>query len=188
MKAQTNKELKGWLFWAAIALIFIISLIFDKNINAAIQSIRNPALDSFFLVFLFIEKNLIFYPMIILIPVCIILWKRKKLILPFIISAAVSALITLGLKYFFARPRPLNTEFDSFPSGHATQAFMPLPFLRKSKLISIIWLIFACLLAFTRVWFNLHYLSDIIAGSTVGYFVSVAVMRIYQNKFLKSKK
>jgi membrane-associated phospholipid phosphatase len=188
MKTETSAKLRIWLFWIVLATVFILSLVFDRDINAAIQSIRNPVMDSFFSFFLFLEKNLIFYPLVIIIPACILLWKRKKFILPLIISAAVSALIAFALKYFFARPRPLGTEFDSFPSGHATQAFMPIPFLRKSKLITIIWLIFACLLAFTRVWFNLHYLSDVIAGAVIGYFVSVAVMRIYSNRFLKSKK
>lgn len=160
------------------ALIFLIlSFFFDKQILAVIQSLRHPFLDSFFSTILFIEKDFIFYPMIIVLTISFLfLLKRKQAILPFIISMGISALFSYLLKISILRQRPFSTELNSFPSGHATIAFTPLPFLSKG--IAIVWLVFACLLAFTRLWFGLHYLSDVIAGAILGYGIALIIKKI----------
>lgn len=167
---------------SCIAVCFILSLIFDKQIINAIQLIRNPFLDLMFSGILFIENWFIFYPLIILLTAAILAWKNKQAILPFIISAGIAALITFLLKNIIARPRPLTLEPESFPSGHSTFAFTPLAFLSKLKLISIIWLVFACLLSFTRLWFGLHYLSDLIAGAVIGYCTALVIKKIVKLK------
>lgn len=169
---------------AVIALLFILSLVFDKQIVNAIQSVRNPLFDSVFSGILFIEKGFIFYPLILIITTALLAWKKKKTILPFIISTGIVALISFLLKQAIARPRPFTLTQDSFPSGHATVAFTPLPFLSRlfSRWIPIIWLIFACIIAFARLWFGLHYLSDLIAGAAIGYGIALGIKKIWLKK------
>lgn len=177
MKAKTaSKKIRQIIMPLILALVFILSLIFDKKIMSAIQSARTYPLDSFFSVFLFIEKDIIFYSLIIILAVIIFAYKNKKAIFPFLVGAAIAMLISFLLKKTISRERPFANEFDSFPSGHATAAFTPLSFFSKG--IGIIWFVFACLLACTRLWFGIHYLSDLIAGAAIGYYVPVFISHI----------
>lgn len=178
------KKIKLISLIAIIILLFILSLIFDKQIVTAIQVVRNPLLDAFFNFFLFLEKGFIFYPLIVVLTAALLAWKKKpksaKSILFFVISTGIAALISFLLKKAIARPRPFTPMQDSFPSGHATIAFTPLPFIEKKIFgwIPIAWLVFACLLAFARLWFGLHYLSDLIAGAAIGYCIALAAKKM----------
>lgn len=182
-----NTKIKNIIFIAAIIVFFfIISLVFDEQIVSAIQTARYktsgaPAIDLFFSGILFLEKAFIFYPLILIIASALLAWKKKTAILPFIISTGIAALISFLLKMAVARPRPLTLIQDSFPSGHATVAFTPIPFLFKFfqkslRWIPIAWLVFAVLLSFARLWFGLHYLSDLIAGAAIGAAVSYFII------------
>lgn len=181
---KKRKTRKIILLSAVFIAVFIISLVFDKQIINAIQAVRTSGLDAFFGFFLFLEKGFVFYPLIVAATAALLAWRKKKAILPFIISTGIAALVSFLLKNAVARPRPFSSMQNSFPSGHATIAFAPLAFLKRKIFgwISIAWLVFACLLAFTRIWFGLHYLSDVIAGAAIGYGIALAVKRISKLK------
>jgi len=136
-----------------------------------IQNLRTPTLDIFFSWILFIEKGIIYYPLTAISAFGIIFWKKRKDLMPFTGTFSISLLLILCLKIIVVRTRPLIPETDeSFPAGHPL-IFSPLPFLdyRKNKYLKIIWLIISCLIVFTRIWFGLHYLSDIIASIIIIY-------------------
>ena len=179
MKAKIKpKKIKQIILPLVLAFAFVLSLIFDNKIMSAVQSARTFGLDSFFSVFLFIEKDIIFYSLIIILAVIIFAYRNKKAIFPFLAGAAIAMLFSLLLKKTISRERPFSNEFDSFPSDHATAAFSPLSFFSKG--IGIAWFVFACLLACTRLWFGLHYLSDLIAGAAIGYYVPVFVNHLHK--------
>jgi dolichol kinase len=83
------------------------------------------------------------------------------------------------LKMIFEAPRPYITwdifplkssEGFSFPSMHATFIFSALPFFRGYfKRYVYWWAAFAFLVAFSRFYVGVHYLSDVIAGGLLGY-------------------
>lgn len=114
--------------------------------------------------------------------------KTRKLGVMAAIAIALGALITnITLKNLIARDRPfwdpnsiyyswwvaagsLAQDGFSFPSGHATVAMafgFPM-FLSFNKKTSWLWLLMAVAMAFSRVYFSVHYASDVLVGSLVG--------------------
>lgn len=118
------------------------------------------------------------------------LWKNKKECNKLWISLLGSGILTLLLKFLIQRPRPLMPEYFfanipdySFPSLHTALAFVTIPFLWKaSPRYKYFFLLLACILALTRVYFQKHYLSDVIAGAVVGIGVAYVIMNKIKNK------
>jgi undecaprenyl-diphosphatase len=63
---------------------------------------------------------------------------------------------------------------SSFPSGHAMIVFSIVPFLMKNfPKQKYYFILLAVLVAFSRIYLNVHYLSDIVAGAFLGYLIGV---------------
>ena len=106
------------------------------------------------------------------------------------VSYGVATVLANALKIAFDRPRPPvgHPEIDplvavphsaSMPSGHATGAFAAAvavglvhPRLRWPLLA------LAALIALSRVWLGVHYLSDVIVGAVLGSAVAYVAWRI----------
>ncbi len=98
--------------------------------------------------------------------------EKRKSFAALISGYAITALITYFIKLLILRPRPYGNLLDpSFPSLHASLAFLAIPFLEKN------WKVFvtamAVLIAFSRIVAGEHYLSDIVAGAILGYLVGI---------------
>jgi membrane-associated phospholipid phosphatase len=102
-----------------------------------------------------------------------------------------SNIITPFLKRAFGRLRPyrnsgtLNlkpfTGHDSFPSGHATRAFTMASVIASHydrKWIKWTAYGIAGLVAFSRVNYNVHWASDVLAGAFIGIAVGQTVVKI----------
>ena len=64
---------------------------------------------------------------------------------------------------------------NSFPSGHATQAFalfFLLALNAKKQTTKLVWLLLACITAFSRMYLSQHWLPDVLAGSFIGVVFS----------------
>ncbi|UCD20750.1 MAG: phosphatase PAP2 family protein [archaeon] len=166
--------MKKWLpvIFAGIAMILFLAI--DRTILTLIESIRFSALDSFFSALLLIQTEPYLEIWIIVIMFFIIIKNKDKLFPRFIISFIIVSVITLILKNVVGRVRPLGQDLKSFPSGHATVIFSTFPFL-KNKIVRIVWFTFAILLVFTRVYFQIHYPSDVMAGFIIGYGIGLIV-------------
>ena len=124
---------------------------------------------------------------IVLAVVLLILPKTRKT--GIIVAAALLAdlvLCNLILKNLVARVRPydVNTAIAilikkpldfSFPSGHTAASFaaMTALFLAKMKKAWIAALILAILIAFSRLYFYVHYPTDVLGGIVVGILSGV---------------
>jgi undecaprenyl-diphosphatase len=81
-----------------------------------------------------------------------------------------------------------NTWNFSFPSFQAMLVFSALPLLNKQfKKFRYIWFIFACLVAFSRVYFGVHYLSDVMAGAIIGYLIGLIMVKVEEKYSIGQK-
>lgn len=98
------------------------------------------------------------------------------------IAISLGAVITnLVLKNWRKRPRPYDVIHElerligiqpdwSFPSGHTTASFAAaeIIYLMVSKSWGKAALLLASLVAYSRMYLGVHYLSDVLAGVSVG--------------------
>ncbi len=115
---------------------------------------------------------------------------RFRIIIPLWIALLSSGLFVLIVKYLVARQRPpfpLITETGySFPSGHAAAVFTVYPFIHYAyPKYHYLWLTFAILVAFSRVYLQVHYISDILAGAFFGYTIGALFFYYWKKNYLK---
>lgn len=177
-------------------ILIIIALLYDKQIIVYIASLRNYFLDYIFLSVAFASNAIIIFFFL----TTLFLWKehKRRWILPLWMASFFSVAISFIIKISVKRPRPFqdgtisalkilfnfmkdnfNTWNFSFPSFQAMLAFSALPLLNKEfRNFKYIWLIFAILVAFSRVYFGVHYLSDVLAGALIGYLIGYSLVII----------
>ena len=141
----------------------------DFNILNAIQSIRNPFLDTIMPLITFLGSGGIVWAVTALIMLCFKKSRKTGIII--------------------ARERPYNTEGAlltvenlligapsgrfSFPSGHAISSFSAATvILLYSKKSAIPAIILAALICFTRLYLYVHFPSDVICGALFGILLA----------------
>jgi undecaprenyl-diphosphatase len=97
-----------------------------------------------------------------------------------------SFFVEIVLKPIFARPRPdiimdaliLDRLFDgySFPSAHATVAFVAAYLLsKKERSLRMVFFILATLVSLSRIYVGKHYPLDVAAGALIGLGIGYGV-------------
>ncbi|MCX8080222.1 MAG: phosphatase PAP2 family protein [Bacteroidia bacterium] len=186
-----------------IALAFLIlntanPIQFHRTINSWVG--KSQGLDNFFY---YIDK--LGEGAMALVVLAILLFMRFSYFLIPALALLFSSITVNVLKYWFfpdaPRPwyifqwilhEPLKTVHDtelmilrSFPSGHAAQCFalfFSFSLIAKNKVVSLFWLLLACLGAFSRVYLSQHWWKDITAGACIGIFFSILAWMLYQFK------
>ncbi len=76
------------------------------------------------------------------------------------------------------RPR-----FYSFPSGHTTAsfAFVGVAILRCKPITFLPILLLAMLIGFSRIYLRVHYLTDVIAGTVLGFVCGISSVLIFNS-------
>lgn len=85
----------------------------------------------------------------------------------------VNTLVTQGLKIVTRERRPDGTTLNSFPSGHASAAFVIAA--QQSHYHpneAVWWYTGATLIAYSRVALHRHYIHDVVAGAALGYLTA----------------
>jgi undecaprenyl-diphosphatase len=191
------KSRKVLLIWVLFALIILFSFYFDGEIVKAISLVRNDILTDFFMGITFVSSILIIF---LFLTLLFIKEKKRKWILPLWISLGLSAVIGFLLKFSLQRARPYQqgivsiieglaknshlTWNFSFPSFQAMMVFAAVPFLSKEfPKFNYVWVIFASLVALSRVYLGLHFLSDVIVGSMIGYLIGFFALKWWKEKW-----
>jgi len=100
-------------------------------------------------------------------------------------SLAIAELLTQSLKYSVRRERPDGSGPNSFPSGHAADT-MAFATALERHFDWRLWLpayTFASYVAISRLHDNVHYLSDVMAGSAIGIIAGRTVTRHGRTNF-----
>lgn len=183
-------------FWI---LVLFTSLYFDSEIVKIVSLMRCDFLNNFFIGI----TNLSSKAVIFFFLTSLFLWKehKRRWIFPLWFTLGLSAGISFLLKFFVQRLRPFQLGIVSvlpalektsyliwdfsFPSFHAMLAFCAIPILSKEfPKFKYIWIIFASLIAFSRIYFGLHFLSDTIAAGLIGYLLGAIIIKMEkENKF-----
>lgn len=133
---------------------------------------------------------------LLLIIAVIFLWNRRRRPVQEILTAVLGSQLVVSLgKAGFGRPRPpavlaVVTPLDaSFPSGHSSisVALYALGFYllfraARSRGLKRLWLalafLFPLLIGFSRLYLGAHYLSDVLAGWSIGLWWSILVVGV----------
>ena len=173
----------------------------EFNILFYIQSLHDPFLDK---VMAFVTNIGNLGAIWFAIAMILIVTKRyRKYGLLMLIAILITSVIGSGvLKPLIARPRPftfypeveilvLKPESFSFPSGHTFIAFASAVVLTYMNYkIGILAFILAIAIAISRLYFFVHFPSDVLAGALLGTIVAFVVVYIYSliEKIRKPKK
>jgi membrane-associated phospholipid phosphatase len=109
-----------------------------------------------------------------------------------LIALAVSGLVVQTIKHLIGRPRPkladqgvfgwgpsFQSGHDSFPSGHTISAFAMAAVLSSFYPSGRwIWYSLAVLVAFTRVYIDAHFASDVFVGAVLGVLIGMWASRL----------
>lgn len=206
-KLTKNPLNKLSIIFFIIFLIILLDLLFTKQllkldylVNNLIQNIQSPLLTK---TFIFITNFGNTIPLIIFtIFLLIFLYIRKKYshLILLILSMLTGLVIELSIKYLVHRIRPSNGLIQastySFPSGHATMAVIFFSILlysiietiksKKTKLIlSLIIISIILLIGFSRIYLNVHYFSDVLAGLVLGLFINSTTLLLIEKIYKK---
>jgi len=130
-------------------------------------------------------------PFVIVIPSTYIYWRAAygvREVMHYILLQLIGVIITLSLKKYFRRPRPVLEKFvklignktsslrmreknNSMPSGDSMQValFATFCFLNFNESF---WFLIVPITMYGRVHFLCHFIADTIVGAAIGIFVA----------------
>lgn len=131
-----------------------------------------------------------YYGVIPIVALLLCLKGRRRIGLPVGVATLTSWILNESLKRIVQRPRPefrlLEVSNFSFPSGHAMNnaaLYISLLYcilrLAKTKqqkiLCTVILTLHTFIIGISRVYFNVHYISDVISGWCLGISIALVV-------------
>ncbi len=194
---------KSFLVFVASGIIFscmILLLEFDYTnfIDIYSKNIQNFfSADIFKSLFLFITNIMSIFGILAIMVLSIYLLRKsnaKKAINLYIISIFACLIITNIIKIIIRRNRPVDKLLEiggfSFPSSHASVSMLVYGYIilliRKyyhgkwKNLYIFLFVTLILLTGISRIYFNVHYITDVLAGYSIGL-----IILCFSNYYLK---
>src|SRR3989338_989098 len=185
------------LLYAFVIFILFLAFYFDNQITSIVFLIRNGILTDFFMGITFVSSILIIF---LFLTILFIKENKRRWILPLWATLVFDIIIGFLLKITIQRHRPFELGLVSlinglekssyyvwnfsFPSFQTMMVFSAIPFLSKEfPKFKYAWIAFACVVALSRVYLGVHFLSDVIAGALIGYLIGWFVVRKVEGKW-----
>lgn len=197
-----------WILLTAIIVFISILLLFQFNyvegIDIYSENIKNIFSHPSFETIFYIITNIMSVVGITIILGITIYFLRKKNaktdIMIYIGSILGCLILTNLIKVIIRRTRPLNMLIDvsgySFPSSHSSISMIVYGFLivlirkyyqgKRKKLYITLCVLFILLTGLSRVYFNVHYITDVIAGFSLGLII-LSISYLIMKKIDKTK-
>ncbi len=163
------------------AVLIHITSAFDQMVDLQLYAIRTAGGVFLFSIITLFGSIFIVPCLAALIALLLLVFKKRDLLISFIVTLGGAGLSDYLLKLLIARPRPLpplpvsiDTSF-SYPSGHATAsmalygylvflAWVLLPHRWQKILATIIGTCIILLIGFSRLYLGMHFPTDIAGG------------------------
>jgi membrane-associated phospholipid phosphatase len=166
----------------------------DVEFSRWLHQHSNPALVSAFKVFTLLGS--VPFLALLVLGAAVFLLRHRRLneaVLLCVGALGIEILFSV-LKLAFHRPRPelayVHLDTYSFPSGHAAGSagiYAILFYLAARRqprgrklLLAFAYVVLIGLIAFSRLYLEVHYLSDVLAGITLGIAWAAACLFIYE--------
>jgi len=180
---------KCLLVIASVFVVVLLLLLIDFRILVFVQQFITPELK--YVGKILSKKGLfLLYGIFLLLFIYAFINKNKKIkqfILVYLkVQILFSFILVRIMKIVFGRARPnigseftffsLEADYNSFPSGHSADAFVSGIFLyyllKNSKYSAYRYLplLYAAMIALSRIAVNAHFPSDVLAGASLGVF------------------
>jgi membrane-associated phospholipid phosphatase len=152
----------------------------DDSVYDSIVPRRTDVLTTVFKAFDVTGKGVVTIPLRIALVAILLVRRRWPAAVAFMIAWTASEIAIEVLKGYFQRGRPplplVETVGFSFPSGHATAGAaiavaVVFAFLKpghRRRVWTLLAVIFAFAMAFSRVYLGAHWLSDVVTGVLLG--------------------
>ena len=195
---QKKREVQYALFGTVIAAALAFSFVFDKSIIRFLDSFRGYYLSEFFLGIKFLDNEIL---VVVLITLFLALrGEKRKWILPTWMTVLFTGIIVFALKILVHRQRPFvqgivsllpgiansagyHTWDFSFPSFDSALVFCLIPVVWKFfPRFRWAWIAFSVLVALSRVYFGVHFMSDIISGAVIGFIIGALAVKLEKEK------
>jgi undecaprenyl-diphosphatase len=164
-------------------ILFGLSFLVDRPVALFFNNLRNKTVD----IIIYFFGSELFVILLAVLITFVFIWHKKKDVIKFWLSIGSAFVLSHLLKILFHRPRPYmvygfepavqTLTQNAFPSSHAMVVFAILPFLFKNyPKKRFLWVVLAVVILVMRIYAGVHFLSDIIFGAVVGYFIGEAVI------------
>lgn len=191
-------------FFYLFVLLFFVDLImvitgfssnFDNAISLFFSVHNNVTFTNTFKAVSFICSPKFMIVLNVLLFIFIILKKKYKLFI-IVLSSISSVIINNLVKIIVRRERPdylrmVMEKSYSFPSGHAMISalfFGSIIYLvnkynlKYKKLITFSLSTFVLLVGISRIYFGVHYLTDVVGGYLLGFIVLFLIIHLFERK------